>query len=533
MSDKKVSSKMLKDLIEEVLSEKKLNIALDKSKNIGSIRKNLGYSVKAGYPIDEPTLKRILSTEPELQFDYEDTKAFTYRKLEQDNPLVQKGLYNAGEKAVANSSANIRLMHVFLNKPVWSKMTTAEKNKFKKEFIQFKNFGVLKQVPAFYEQHKKDYDKFVKQYQKLFPSQKIKQTVVDDPSITSPNIQTALGDKAQMTQEQKNYFDRFFALNNTGSDLSSRIKALTNFSTLIAGAEGEKDQVAVLKNQSKEEKSGQVNLAKVSQNFIVNIGVLDMFNNFAKNIDFGAGAYFFETFLAYLSGGVAGGKISGVAGGMGEADFLKADGTKGSAKYMQKDAEVKQSWKNFVEGFPVEYVIAYKSDETGGKTSDVEKLYKIDLYKVLVEKTAPTEVSINGKAYPVSEILSGGDIVLSKKTKDWEFIGAFIMPQTNKKTLTQFAQEAAKSIDKSVEKAFTEFKTLIDDLKELKTQTQDYATEPTITKGNKALNKSEEFATNLKTLASSYGQEITKTPLQEQKITSDFLKKIIQETLKK
>jgi len=202
---------------------------------------------------------------------------------------------------------------------------------------------------------------------------------------------------------------------------------------------------------------------------------------------------------------------------------------------MQKGAETKQSWKNFVEGFPVEYIMAYKSDESGAETSDVEKLYKIDLYKVLVEKTSPTQVSINGKLHNVSDLLDGkgSDIVLSKKFEDWELIGSFIMPQTAEKSLMEFATEAAKSIDNGVEQTFKQFKTLLDDLRELKTLTQDYATEPTIDKGSATLEKSEKFDTNLKALGSSYGQTLSETIQKEQKITANFLKKLIEESFKK
>ena len=240
--------------------------------------------------------------------------------------------------------------------------------------------------------------------------------------------------------------------------------------------------------------------------------------------------------MAYIAGGQSGGKLSGIAGGMGEADFLKADGTKGSAKYLAKGGTVAQSYKNFIEGFPVEYVIAFKSDAAGKKTSQVEDLYKIDLFKAVVEKLNPEQISVNGTTYSnddlgVKGIDSDIDIALAKS--NWETIGSFLMPQTNSKTLTQFAEEAAKSVDDSVEKTFKEFKTLIDDLKQLKTLTQEYATNPTIPKGSATLEKSEQFDTNLKKLGTSYGQTLSETLQKEQIITSNFLKKIIEESFKK
>ena len=528
---KKVTGKDLQKLIEEAMSE---DLAINfKDTKVGTIRKALGFDSSNSSIVNKNTAKRILKTPEEKTFDVADAESFTTKQLDADSVLVQKDLAKAGDKQIANSPENRALMHAFLNKTVWDQMSEDEKKDFSEKYFHLKNWGLLKQLPVFASSHPDAYNELLKQFQAAFEPQSVTQQVVDDPSITSPNIQTALGDKAAMTQEQKNYFDRFFQMNNTGNELSSRLQALTNFSTIIAGAEEKEYQINALKGRYTNE--GSLDTMKLSQNFIVNIGVLDMFNNFAKNIDFGAGAYFFETFLAYLAGGQAGGKTSGVAGGMGEADFLKADGTKGSAKYMQKGAETKQSWKNFVEGFPVEYIMAYKSDESGAETSDVEKLYKIDLYKVLVEKTSPTQVSINGKLHNVSDLLDGkgSDIVLSKKFEDWELIGSFIMPQTAEKSLMEFATEAAKSIDNGVEQTFKQFKTLLDDLRELKTLTQDYATEPTIDKGSATLEKSEKFDTNLKALGSSYGQTLSETIQKEQKITANFLKKLIEESFKK
>ena len=529
---KKVTGKELKKLIEGVLSEE-LSINLPDSK-VGTIRKNLGFDSTNGSIITVDTAKKIRQTPKFNKFDLADTAAITTKTIPADSVLVQKNLATAGEEQISNSANNKALVHAFLNPTVWNQMSKKEQEEFSEKYFQLKNWGFLKQLPVFAAKHQKAYNKLLKQYQTAFAAQPVTQQVVDDPSITSPNIQTAMGDKASMTQEQKNYFDRFFQMNNTGDELSSRLQALTNFSTIIAGADDKEKQINALKGRYTNE--GSLDTMKLSQNFIVNIGVLDMFNNFAKNIDHGAGAYFFETFLAYLAGGRAGGKLSGVAGGMGEADFLKADGTKGSAKYMQSGAETKQSWKNFTEGFPVEYIMAYKSDESDGETSDVEKLYKIDLYKVVVEKTSPTRVSINGNPdFNVSDFLNkkGTDIVLSKKQDQWELIGSFIMPQTATKSLTEFATEAAKSIDEGVEQTFKQFKTLIDDLRELKTLTQDYATEPTIQKGSATLAKSEKFDTNLKALGSSYGQELSETVQKEQKITAKMIQKLIQEKFKK
>tara|TARA_R100001079_G_scaffold110318_2_gene85388 strand:- start:1936 stop:3498 length:1563 start_codon:yes stop_codon:yes gene_type:complete len=519
-------SKELDKLIEQMLSEV-LNIPI--GTKVDDLRKALGSD---SVYITKKTKDIFRKQSNSDVFDYSDTKSFTYSDIKDDSELIRQKKVKKGQKMLSPSSKNnVALMQIFLGPTVWGEISSTNKKKFKKEFFQLKNWGLLKRVPNFANYFPNDYKKILSDFQKLMAPKAITQKVVDDPSITSPNIQTGLGDRAEMTAEQKNYFDRFFAMNSTGTDLSTRLKTLTDFSLLIANSKGAKQVKNALKGRYTA--GSKTDLMKLSQNFIVNIGILDMFNNFAKNIDHGAGAYYFETFLAYISGGQAGGKITGIAGGMGEADFLKADGTKGSAKYYQDGSKISQSWKNFTEGFPVEYVIAYKTDKQGTKTSDIEALYNLDIYRVIVEKTGPTEVSIEGNKYDLTknkDLIDGdGQLIISKRTGDWNKIGTFIMPQTNKKTLTEFASEAAKGIDTVVEDTFKKFKTLLDDLRQLKTATQDYSTEPTITKGEDALRKSEKYSKDLKLLATNYGQTIKESNLS----LDQLIESIIEEKLLK
>jgi hypothetical protein len=135
---------------------------------------------------------------------------------------------------------------------------------------------------------------------------------------------------------------------------------------------------------------------------------LDYFVAFTKEIDSGSGAYFFESFLAYLAGGVSAGKVSGIAGGMGETDFFKGDGSKGSAKFLQRGDKVTQSAKSFGIGQTVEYVVAYKRGEfTQGtvdrmkldpdtdqiayqKTSDPDKIRAFEIHVFNVTRLEPT-----------------------------------------------------------------------------------------------------------------------------------------------
>ena len=149
-----------------------------------------------------------------------------------------------------------------------------------------------------------------------------------------------------------------------------------------------------------------------------------------------------------MSGGKAGGKEAGVGGGMGAADFIKSDGSKGSAIYLQKDSEVSQSWKNFVQDDPVEYVIAYKSDTKQNPSSEIDNLYRIELYSLVVTAKNPIRVDLNGTEMDVADILSGTDIKLSDGTARslWRQIGTFYIPDAGKH-LKNILQDGAKFID--------------------------------------------------------------------------------------
>jgi len=260
---------------------------------------------------------------------------------------------------------------------------------------------------------------------------------------------------------------------------------------------------------------------------------MDIFNNFAKIIDSGSGAYFFEAFLALMSGGKSGGKESGVAGGMGEADFITASGGKGSAKYLAKGSDVEQSWKNFVPGQAVEYIIAYKADKQDRPTSDIEALYKIVLYRVLVENVDGQQVKINDAVKQVSDVVNNGTLSIKQFLSGAE-IGDFILPQTDNRSVTDFLKDGGNFVDKEVGNALEYFANIMKSLKDMKSKTVTFSSSGKPADAEAALREVPSFQENIGKLQTSYGKDpVPRGDLKEQKITPDFLKNLIEESFKR
>ena len=215
--------------------------------------------------------------------------------------------------------------------------------------------------------------------------------IADRGVISDPSMASQRAERGTRLQSEFSIFESFRA---DSGDLRASIEKLSEFSMEIANREPTPNNAPGTEVQE-------------LRKFINNMLVLDYFVAFTKEIDSGSGAYFFESFLAYLAGGVSAGKVSGIAGGMGETDFFKGDGSKGSAKFLRRGDVVSQSIKSFGIGQTVEYVVAYKRGElTQGtltkmaadpntdqiayeKTSDPDKIRAFEIHVFNVTRLEP------------------------------------------------------------------------------------------------------------------------------------------------
>lgn len=511
----KVTKETLKMLIEEVLDE----AGKRKKKSVAS--ENLDHKFQSTNDLRQ-------ALEGTIDIDGRDDRDIIKKITDEDLTLERiKELFTtkAGSTTqLANAKPNKILMSVVLSPTIWNKMSETEKDTFKGDFLTDENYGLLNSVPMFQTNHKNLYQSMSR---RLKPAAvPVTQVVKDDPSLTSQTIQTGMVDQGGLTEEQKSLFDNFFQLNQA-NDLASRIKAITNFSKMLLS------ETTMIESFKKDATKRNLDVATLSRKFIVNATILDIFNNFAKNIDHGAGAYFFESFMALLSGGKSAGKQSGVAGGMGETDFIKADGSKGSAKYLQKGHSITQAWKNFTPEVPVEYIVAYKEDSAMNATSDIEALHKIKIYRFTVEKTFDiSKVKIDNVEMNLNDYLKEGTLHLEAFLRDEKYlVGDFVMPQTSDKKLEEFMDDAAALVDATVAETFDHYSNLMEKLRDMKTSTIKFSSTGNEADAIEAIGLSNQFEATMGVFKTSLNQ---RTPTTEsKKITPNHLKKIIEESFKK
>jgi hypothetical protein len=287
-------------------------------------------------------------------------------------------------------------------------------------------------------------------------------------SITDPTFATQAAASGKMLETQFVMFNKFFE-GTTGNDpktlLTQRIQKLTKFSNDVATA---KDNLS--EALTDEQAKGSIT------DFLNKTMVLDYFNTFAKDVDSGAGAYIFEAFCAYMAGGTVGGKETGASGGMGEADFFFADGTKGSAKYLKAGSAVSQSFNNFIIGQTVTYIFASKKGKNKAPASDADEVLYIDLYVFNVEKEEDS--LIKGKAKfkvdGVSKLLPMAKSKVVFPTPD-KPVGTLALVTTSGENIQKNLNAAAGKVDTMVEQATKAFIATMSELKKAKESVQNYS----------------------------------------------------------
>ena len=283
--------------------------------------------------------------------------------------------------------------------------------------------------------------------------------------LSDPTMITSPAERGEMLPAQFEIFKNVFGgIGGGGKDvLLTRIKKLTEMTKWIMSD-----------TPSRAPTVESSPLFADSKDLLTSVMVLEYFDTFMKDIDHGAGAYYFESFLAYLAGGISGGKEKGAAGGMGESDFIMSDGSKGSAKYLQKDSEVSQNYNSFVKGKPVTYVVAYKEDAFGEKTSDVEELAKVTVSVFTVERldyglseaetTSRFRINDSDANVKVKVSTTGSRTVYFTDYVKNNIVGSFMLVKTTdeqKQGLFDRVDDAINNLGGNYKQIFGEFKELM------------------------------------------------------------------------
>jgi hypothetical protein len=387
----------------------------------------------------------------------------------------------------------------------------------------------------------------------------IAQAAQKDQSISDPIMKTAGGDAGKFTPDQEAVVKRLLF---DEKDIVGRMKKINTIS--------ERYFEAATTNSNPL-------LNKPISEVLSEIMLLDLFNTMSKEFDSGAGAYLFENFLALIMSGKVAGKEKTTKGRMGAVDFVTKAGEQGSAKYYQNVEGVSQALGGFEDlykhvynytpgqtdssGEPmivkVRYVIAAKKqdvDQIGSPkrgTSDPSKIIGAEIFTPLVEFGIKL---VNGVEQPFAKIEGGNDIkikegklLIGPVLTAADSIGMLYITTARTRTFKEMVEDAMAKQEDDTKKAFEAFEQYFDELRSASTNSKTYIASGNINDGNTAIDNLENCEDLFKTIIElmEYNDELDSDGrmvgndtglsygIDEQKITADFLKKLISESFKK
>ena len=195
----------------------------------------------------------------------------------------------------------------------------------------------------------------------------------DPQDISRPEMATVGAEKAQFSKDAIYAFDGLFK-SKAADTIEKRIAAINELSKAMVEGGGSNTIDKIFN-------SGQSGDNK--RNFLNGIVCMDYIAKFAKEIDHGAGAYFFEAFSALISGGGVKGKDNKAG------DFTlaaKVGERSGSSKYLAGHKS-SQAVGGFKLNTPVLYFAAHKKAKGGGGISAPDEIVAIDIYTFEVNFT--------------------------------------------------------------------------------------------------------------------------------------------------
>lgn len=205
---------------------------------------------------------------------------------------------------------------------------------------------------------------------------------------------TSIGGETRSPADQSIFiaFETFFAGKNT---LSDKLRHLKDFSTAVVQAAQESDA-----ERGSPDRPTTNLLSEYPGEVIVTGGnILSMLSKITREFDPSAGGFIAEGFLAYLVSG----QKTGQEGGAG--DFVDTNGRKYSSKWGESSKS--QAASNFMEdGARITYITASKTTEGGAGTSQTMKVLDIELqvYDIITTGVGNTKGSTRGFSIEVGEV---------------------------------------------------------------------------------------------------------------------------------
>ena len=362
-------------------------------------------------------------------------------------------------------------------------------------------------------------------------------------SLSNPRLSSRRIESGDLPRDYMIIMDNLF----TSTNFNERVNQISQISSKYfnISQEGEREDYGSMVGQS-------------IQKFLSEIMVLDLFNHVTKELDSGSGAYFFEAILGLIAGGRMSGKDLTKAGKAGAYDFVFADGAMGSAKYFAKNSdEISQAVSGFKDlyeeasGNPVsiKYVIALKKQDTeqignpNRGTSDPSKLIALELYTPTVTYDGES-FKIDGKPADISK--DGKDVrfypwISANKSSSILFVASM-----RTETFRKGIENKIQGQKKLAVNAFGAFKKYFEFLTSAEEQARIYSTTADVTDGTstqEALSNANEEVEKLKAAFASQEAEkqvglssrhnVGYATNENKKITANFLKKLISESLNK
>ena len=258
--------------------------------------------------------------------------------------------------------------------------------------------------------------------------------------------------------------------------------------------------------------------------------MLDLLQQILYDFEASSAGWVFESFLAFIAFGTA------IGAGYGAGDFtIKTDEgeMEGSAKLLQK-ASSSQNFENVKPGEAVRYVIGVKKAQVGDKFAAVsqgQRTGRLEIYILDFERTADGK-NVQRKTVDGKDI---GDLI--RINKDFR-IPIEPPPDLEPKVMNLLFLQANDFQDISglvVDDISSDLKIAMEKMSSLKANIDEYVMnfdkpEERVIYSTSAI---KDYSDIKNVLIPDSSKEIFGGNLEEQKITSNYLKKIIQETLKK
>jgi hypothetical protein len=355
---------------------------------------------------------------------------------------------------------------------------------------------------------------------------------------------TAKGDYGIFDQEDISLIERVLP---DGLDINERFTKVSEISEKFYNAA-----------QSGEE---LVYTSSGNSQFLSEVQMMDLFASVIKDYDSGAGAYLFEYLLALITKGTVAGKQKTKAGRMGAVDFIYSiDDTNdiyGSSKFVRggKSTQSISGFEDLYDGNPitVEYVItAKKSDYQSLGTSNVQKKgISSDPSKIIALAVWTPTVVYDGANFTYNgKTLKTEDKHVVLNVSDFgEPVGVIRLASVRTETFKEMLERGLEGKNSDLKEVFKAFQKYMKNLEEAEMNARLYSSTDDREKAKgygadtfESLEKADaEFVKVVENMDDGHSIETDPSSLfpprrtvkEGQKITADFLKKLISESFKK